>query len=164
MISLILLVVALIAAAIHLNVRKKARTKGRVVEVLLHYLIPINLGVMAVITFVAQIFFGRQIAEIMGWQPNPAFQFEVGMVNLGYAIVGFLSIWQKKGFWFSTVLTNAVFLLGCGIAHIYQLMQGVKASLHGLLFLYVNDIIVPIFLLILVFMYAARSKYFMARD
>jgi len=160
MISLILFIVALIAAILHISARKKVRTTVRVVEIFLGYLIPLNIGVMSFIAFVAQAFYGRQFADMMGWEPNSAFQFEIAVVHLAFALVGFLSIWQRKGFWLSTVLTNSIFFLGCGWAHLSQLMHGMKATWHGFIFLYVNDIVVPIVLLILTFVYTAKNKFF----
>jgi hypothetical protein len=160
MFSLILFLIAILAAIIHISARKKARTTSRVVEIFLGYLIPLNIGVMSFIGFLSQAFYGKQMAEMMGWDPNPAFQFELAVMHLGFAIVGFLSIWQRKGFWLATVLTNSIFLLGCGWAHISQLMHGVKATWHGFIFLYVNDIVVPIVLLVLTLIYSAKNKFF----
>jgi len=160
MISLILFIVALLAAIIHLSTRKKARTTLRVVEIFLGYLIPLNFGVMSFIAFIAQAFYGKQFAEMMGWDPNPGFQFEIAVVHLGFALTGFLAIWQRKGFWLSTVLTSSIFFLGCGWAHLSQLMHGMKATWHGFVFLYVNDIVVPIVLLILTLVYSAKNKFF----
>jgi hypothetical protein len=160
MISLILLIGALVLALIHIRMRKKVRTTARIIEILLAYLIPLNIGVMSLIAFVAQAFYASELAEMMGWKPNPPLQLELAFMHLGFAFVGFYSIWQRKGFWLATVLTNVIFLFGCGWVRFSWLMNGMKATGQGYLFLYVNDLVVPLVLLILTLIYSKKHKFF----
>lgn len=159
MINSILFLVAVVATIVHLSSRKKVRSNGGAIEVLLSYLIPLNIGVMALIIWIADAFYASETAKMMGWLTNSPFQYEVAVANLGFAIVGILSIWQRKGFWLATVLANSTYVLGCAWGH-YRLFYAHTTAMHQGFFLFIDSILLPIVLLALTLMYAKQNKYF----
>ena len=159
MINSIIFLISVIAAIIHLSSRKKARSNGGVIEILLSYLIPLNIGVMALIIWIVNAFYASEAAKMMGWLTNSPFQFEVAVANLGFAIVGILSIWQRKGFWLATVLANSIYVLGCAWGH-YRLFHTHTTAMHHGSFLFIDSVLIPIILLALTLMYARQNKYF----
>ncbi len=165
MLPVILFVVAIIAAIIHLSCRKKHRTSAKVVEVFLGYMIPLNIGAMGIICYIANAFYATETAAMMHWPVGGPFQLQMAMASLGLGIVGILSIWLRKGFWLATVLVDVIFLFGCAWVHIafmmmQQQMGNMETMMHGGLWLYTNDLIIPIIMLVLTLVYAGQHKFF----
>ena len=160
MLPVILFFIAIIIAIIQIAVSKKNLHLVHVVEIFLHYMIPLNIGVMSLIAFIAHAFFSVRTALMIGWEANSPFQFEVAMANLGLGIVGILSIWLKRGFWLSTVISYVVLALGCAWLHLTMVANIGIAPLNYSIYLYANDLIIPIVLLALVLLYASRHNYF----
>lgn len=162
MYPIILSILAFMGASLHLFFSQKRVTKERAVELLLSYILPLNIGVTCLIGFTAHLFFGPQTAALIGWPPHNPFQAEVAMGNLGMAITGILCIWWRKGFWLATILFAAVFFLGAAGVHLVEVARGNTAPYNSGLFLYVGDIALPLLTLFLGFLYARYNKLFKA--
>lgn len=159
MYPLALFIIAVVAALIHFIVGH-GKTFTRAVELLLAYIIPLNIGIGGTIGFIGHIFYGPEIAKEIGWPPNNPFQFEVGIGNLSFAIAGLLCIWQRKGFWMATTIFAGIFFLGAAYGHLVQLAKGDTSPYNTGAFLYIGDIAIPIIYLILTFIYASHHKFF----
>jgi hypothetical protein len=142
-------VVAVIAATgLHLWLGKRPVTGARALEVLLLYLLVIFAGVGGLMAFLGHIFKSQEIALKIGWQLSP-FQFEVAMANLAFGILGILSVWQPGGFRTATGIGYAIFLLGCALGHLREMiLQGNVAPYNVGPVLWVNDLAVPFAILI----------------
>lgn len=161
MIPVILFIISIIAAVIHVAISKKPRTFARWVEVLLAYILPITIGVNALIAAIAHTFYGPEIAALIGWPPHNPFQFEVAMANLSLAVAGFFSIWQRKAFWFATILVSTTLLWGAAGGHIYQMIVNNNHSPYNSgPFLYLGDMAIPLVYFILGWIYAAQNRFF----
>ena len=91
----------------------------------------------------------REIALKIGWQPSP-FQFEVAVANLAFGVLGILCIWQRRGFWTATGIGCAIFLLGCAYGHVRDMTRhGNLAHYNASPVLWVNDLAVPVIILLL---------------
>ncbi|MBS3903706.1 MAG: hypothetical protein KGZ39_00085 [Simkania sp.] len=160
MLPLIFFLIAIVAAIIHLNCRKKSRSSSKLLELFLAYMIPLNIGIMSLIGWIAHSFYGPQTAAMMGWPDSP-FQHLLGMANLGFGLVGILSIWQRKGFWLSTIISYAVFALGCAHGHLMHAATfEYKMHWHHGFLLFINCFFIPIVLLILSIIYSKQNKFF----
>jgi len=157
---MILFVIALCLAIGHLFLTKQPKTAKRTVELLLAYIIPLNIGVATLIGFVGHAFYGPEVAKLIGWPAGNPFQFEVAIGNLAMSVAGFLSIWQRKGFWLATTVFSGVYFLGAAYGHFVQMAQGDTSPYNTGLFLYVGDIVIPMVYLILTGIYAYQNKWF----
>ena len=137
------------ATCLHLWLEKRPVSLMRVAEVLLLYLLVIFVGVGGLMGFLGHTFKAQEIALKIGWQPSP-FQFEVAVANLAFGVLGILCIWQPWGFRTATGIGFATFLLGCGYGHLREMIRdGNFAPYNVGPVLWVNDLAVPLLILIL---------------
>lgn len=160
MYPLVLFIIALIASSLHLVFSKKTATFKRIVEILLAYIIPLNIGVATLIGFVAHAFYGPEIAAQIGWPAHNPFQFEVAIGNLAISVAGFVSIWQRKGFWMATSLFSGIYFLGAAYGHFVQMARGDMSPYNTGIFLYVGDVAIPLIYLGLTLIYCINNKFF----
>ena len=145
------LAAVVVATCLHLWLGKRPVSTRRVAEVLLLYLLVIFVGLGGLMGFLGHTFKAREIALKIGWQPSP-FQFEVAVANLAFGILGILCLWQRRGFWTATGIGYSTFLLGCAYGHLKDMiMQGNFASYNVGPVLWVNDLAVPLAILLLLF-------------
>jgi hypothetical protein len=147
---------------LHLWLGKRPVNGTRVTEVLLLYLLVIFIGVGGLVGFLGHTFKAREIAMKIGWQPSP-FQFEVAMANLAFGVLGTLCLWQRGKFWTATGIGSAIFLLGCAYGHLREMIiQGNFAPYNAGPVLMVNDLAVP--LMILILLWVRRHQAFSRTD
>ncbi|MEW6113748.1 MAG: DUF6790 family protein [Thermodesulfobacteriota bacterium] len=160
MLSFIFLTASLIGFVLHLAISKQPRTRGRIVEVLLLYMLVINIGVGGLLAWYGHTFMADEIARKIGWQPGSPFQFEVAVADLSWGVCGVLCIWLRKEFWTATGMGSAVFFLGCAFGHIRQIVQeGNMAVYNAGPVLWIGDLGVPITILVLLFLrYKSDTK------
>ncbi len=163
MYPLILFIIAILASTLHLLLSKKKTTFRRIVEIALLYIIPLTIGVGALIAFVGHVFFGPMVAAQIGWPAHNPFQFEVGIGNLAMSVAGFFCIWQRRGFWMATTLFSGVFLLGAAYGHLVQIAGGDTSPLNTGIFLYVGDVGIPLIYLGLTLIYCIQNRFFMCK-
>ena len=150
MLSIIFLAATLIGFALHLSLSKQPRTKSRVVELLLLYLLAVNIGIGGILAWYGHTFMADEIARKIGWQPGSPFQFEVALADLSWGVCGVLCIWLRQDFWTATGVGSSVFLLGCAFGHIRQIIQeGNMAVYNAGPVLWIGDIGIPVTILIL---------------
>lgn len=129
---------------------------SQIVDTLLSYVIFFCVGVMGVLGGYAHLFMGPEIAQLIGWQPGSPFQFEVGIANLSYGILGLMSFWVRGNFWGAVVTGWSIFLLGCFVGHIMDYIFHNNTAPYNIgLYIWLEDLVLPIILLGL---YKCRSK------
>jgi cell shape-determining protein MreD len=119
---IVFFVLSLIAAAIHLFRDRQPRTASHVAEVLLLWLLVINVGVGGVFGFIGHTVFADRAAASIGWPAGNPFQTEVGIANLAFGVVGTLCYWFRDQFWLATIIVTSVFQLGAAVGHIRQII------------------------------------------
>lgn len=129
-----------------------ARTREKLIELLLLYQIVFSIGITSLVAFFGLTFMGPYIADYTGWPASP-FEQQLANVNLGYAVLGLLAIWFRKGFWAATVIGFSVWILSDGIHHLYHYLIHHNAAAGNIGVPLWTDFIVPIFLLILLKFY-----------
>ena len=140
-----------VATCLHLWLGKRPVSASRFAEVLLLYVLVFFAGLGGLMAFLGHTFKAQEIALKIGWQPSP-FQFEVAVADLAFGVLGILCIWQRRGFWTATGIGYATFLLGCGYGHLKDMvMQGNFAPYNVGPVLWVNDLAVPLAILLLLF-------------
>ncbi len=159
MLYLIYLAAVILGIGIHLGLAPKPLTKGRVVEVILLYLFIFYVGVGGIIGALAHVFWGPETARGIGWQPGSPFQFEIGMANLAFGVLGILCIWQRGAFWTATGIGFAVLLLGCAYGHVYEMVvHHDYAPYNAGAGIFFNDAVIPLIILVLLGLRAKFSK------
>jgi hypothetical protein len=145
MISFWLFLIAVILAVINIFVRG---IRGpRIAATFLTYLIFFNIGVMGLLAFYAHLFMPDETAQRIGWAIGSPFQSEIGMANLSYGVLGVLAMWLRGRFWVATILGYSILLFGAFVVHMMQWAQGDVAPLNVGIFVWFNDLFVPIVLL-----------------
>ena len=153
MLSVIFLSASLIGFALHLVFSRQPRAKSRVVELLLLYLLVINIGLGCLLAWYGHTFMADEIARKIGWQPGSPFQFEVAVADLSWGVCGVLCIWLRQGFRTATGIGSAVFLLGCAFGHVRGIVEhGNLAIYNAGPILWIGDLGVPITILVLLFL------------
>jgi len=154
MISFYIFLIAVGAALVHYAVTKKHLT-----ELLLLYIIFLNMGLMGLLAAYAHVFMGPETAEKIGWQPGSPFQFEIGMANLSYGILGILAFFLRGRAIPAAVVAWSFFLLGCFVGHIHNyIVTGNAAPYNFGPFIWFYDLFLPLLTLSLLTLRAARRQ------
>jgi len=154
----IFVLLTIIAAILQLFLSKKPKTKNRIIEVFLAWILVIIVGIGSIWAFIGHVFLASTIAATIGWPAGNPFQTEVGVANLSYGILGILCWKFRDNFWVATVIAISVFYLGAAYIHIMNIMQtGNMAPGNAGFALYI-DIIIPIVLIVLLVAYKLSSK------
>jgi hypothetical protein len=72
--------------------------------------------------FTPNVFFTDQAAHLIGWPPGSPFQFEVGVHDGAWGVLGFICIWLGGLFWHPTGLGWSPFMLEATYGHIRQMV------------------------------------------
>ena len=88
MVFLLCFVLALAIGAVHLDRDKQTRTRERVVQTVLLWLLVVCVGVASVLTFMADAFFADKMAASLGWLARNPFQSLVAVANLSIGVLG----------------------------------------------------------------------------
>ena len=149
MFQVIFLVLALIAASIHLALSPQSRSsKAAIAKTYLLHLLFIYVGLMGLLTAYAHIFRPIETSASIGWSTSP-YEYEVGIADLTVGLLGVLCAWFRGNFWLATAIANAVWLLGDAIGHIRQVtLNNNHAANNSGIFLIV-EIIAPTLILFL---------------
>ena len=155
--TLLFPILALLGALVHLYVENQKRTRRRVLEILLVYALVFLAGLGGLWAFVGHTFAADKVATQIGWPTGSPFQSEVAVANLSYAVLGLLAIRLRGLFPVAAGMGYSIFLLGAACVHIrdIRLHQNV-AQFNSGIFLYVQDIAVPLAIL------ALAAAYFFA--
>lgn len=138
---------------ISLLINRKHLSKQKVIDIVLFYLLLIQVGLTGLWAFIGHIFMSDHVAQSIGWATGSPFQLEVAMANLAFGVLGVLCAVFKDGFWLATGIGYAVFLFGAAFVHIREMITaGNYAVYNAGPFLYLNDIGMPVLILVLLAM------------
>jgi hypothetical protein len=147
MLFLLCFVLALAISAVHVYRDKQPRSKGRVVEIVLLWLLVICVGIASVLTFVADAFFADRMAVSLGWPAGNPFQSLVAVANLSIGVLGILCYWRRGDFWVATVIAFSVWWLGAGVVHIKDIVVSANYAPNNAGATPYMNILVPIVLI-----------------
>lgn len=129
---------------------------GFVSNTLLHFMMLLNVGIPALIAAYMHVFLADWTAEMIGWQPGSPFQFEIGMANLAFGVLG-LHAFFRPVYTPAVVIGWSVLLLGCFVGHILDYIRtGNDAPYNFGVYIWFNDLFLPILALALLFI--SRKK------
>src|SRR5262245_61708397 len=116
MITLIVAALSVLLPLVHLRLSGRARTRVGVVHLLLLYALVLDVGVIGLpLGFVPHVFFPDAAARLIGWPPGSPFQFEVGMHDGAWGLLGFLCLWIGGLLLLSTWLVWWGFMIGASV-------------------------------------------------
>ncbi len=158
MLSLVFLVLGLVVGAVHLYLDKQPRTKGRVAEIFLLWLLVITVGIQGIFAFIGHTVFADTTAASIGWPTGNPFQSEVAVANLTVGILGILCYWMRGNFWVATVIGFSVWWLGDAGVHIREIMVAANYAPNNAGVTFYLAILVPVMLIaLLVYYLRARA-------
>jgi hypothetical protein len=147
---LYILLFSILLAAAHIFLMKKPRTLKKMLEVIFMYVMFISVGLTGVLAFYGHVFMGPEIAAKIGWKGGSPFQYEVGVADLSFGVIALLIPWIRGTYWIAAALVNAIFLIGCAVGHIRDLMiHGNTAVYNAGPVLWIGDLLVPVLILAL---------------
>lgn len=153
MIGLVVALLSVVLPLIHLWLSPLPRTRGRAVRLLLVYALVLDVGVIGLLQgFIVHVFFADMAAELIGWPAGSPFQFEVGVHDGAWGILGFLCIWIGGGFRLATGLGWSLFMLGATFGHIRQMVLEGNYAPYNFLTIF-SDGFIAIWLLVLLYLY-----------
>jgi len=159
MIGLAIAFLSVLLPVVHLFISKVPRTKLRVVRILLLYALVLDVGFIGLpMGLVPHVFFADETAKMIGWPPGSPFQFEVGVHDGAWGVLGFLCIWIGGTFWLATGLGWSLFMLGATYGHIHQMVKHGNYAPYNFLTIF-SDGFIGIWLLVLLFLYWRWSGF-----
>lgn len=160
MVAIILLLIALSFAFIYTLTGRRKSSFQKIGETVLASLLFFNIGIMGLIAFFFHVFQADKTAQMIGWPTGSPFQFEMGMTNLAVGVLGILSFWIRDKFWLATILAVSIIYIGCFIGHLIQYSLGNTAPYNIGLVIWINDLFIPILLILLYFGLKGRQLIF----
>lgn len=151
------IMLALAGACLHIAI-KKYRTKDRIIEVLLLYLLVFQVGFGSIWGFMGHAFMADNIASYIGWPTGSPFQFEVAVANLSYGILGVLCARYRGNFWAATIVAFSTFYWGAAYGHIVDMLENsnyAPGNIGAPLYL---DVVLPVVLLVLLISLRGAGK------
>jgi len=150
---------AIIGFLIHFFISKEKRTVKRAVELLLLYILVICVGVGSLFSFAGHLFSADYVAKSIGWPTGSPFQYEVGIANLAFGVLGILCIWLRGNFWIATVTGTTIFLWGAAVGHFKEafLNGNFNPGNFGMV-LWINDIAIPLIIIVLLISLQIMNK------
>jgi Family of unknown function (DUF6790) len=157
--SLFFLVLGLVVGAVHVYLDKQPRTRGRVAEIFLLWMLVITAGLASVSAFIAHTVFADATAASIGWPAGNPFQSEVAVANLAVGILGILCYWMRGNFWIATVIGFSVWWLGDAVVHIRSIVVDANYAPNNAGVTFYLDILVPVFLIALLVYYLNAKRH-----
>jgi hypothetical protein len=154
---LIFWLVSIIAALVHLYVRRPTSAEKKL-EMLLLYQMVFSIGVAGVIGFLGHCFNYEAVARSIGWLPHRQFQFELGSSELGWAIAGFLAIAIRRPlYWFGVSIIPSVMFFLSACQHIWEVVTTGNYAVNNV-WAGIADFLVPLTLTVLFVGYYVRTR------
>jgi hypothetical protein len=110
-------------------------------------------GVPGIVGASGHILAADQVAESIGWPKGSPFQYEVGVANLSFGVLGIMCSWVKGDFWTATVVGYSVFLWGAAIGHVREMVTQKNFNPGNAGLVFYMDVLVPTVLYVLLFTY-----------
>lgn len=142
--SLAMFVVAIVFILIQNTMRHYSVSRY---EITFRWMAFFALGITSLYAFYMHTFYPEIAANAIGWAPSP-FQFEVGMADLAFGVLGVLCYSANYSFRVATVVGTLCWLWGDAIGHAYQMFTNQNFSVGNAGSWFWMDILIPLVLLI----------------
>lgn len=105
-------------------------------------------GVNGIITGTGHLFMPAPIAQSIGWATSP-FQWEVGLADLSYGVLGVMAPSFDRGFWLATIVAFSIFMLGAAAGHVRSMVRDKNFAPGNAGYIFWFDILAPALLITL---------------
>jgi len=144
----IFLPLAIFCFLIHWAIRRKDGA-----HLLLLYLVFFCFGLYGIIDFIVDVFYPTSIAQLLRWPTGSPFQFESGIANLSFGILGLLSIKFRGGFLLATLIGNTIWFWGDTVGHLIRSHGGMDLFSWA-------DVIIPILIWVVYWLSNNRKEHY----
>jgi hypothetical protein len=140
------LFVGIVAAAIHLFIRRKTLDRRTASVLMMKYGLAFCVGFAGIFGAMGHLLRPDEVARSIGWQTGSPFQFEVGVHDLAWGFLGLIGLRYGRQFWLAVITGWSVFMFGAAFGHIREtLSQGNFAPYNFGMIL--PDILIPLVLI-----------------
>lgn len=129
--------------------RSQTKDASTIGSSFIRWILFFSIGLQGLWAFYGHVFLPDQAAADIGWKPSP-FQYEVGVANLGLAVIGFVGAFAGRGFQLAATLMSTCFLWGAAVGHIRQMILAHNFEPGNAGAIFYTDIGIPLALLILI--------------
>src|SRR6266542_3298786 len=106
-------------------------------------------GVAGIIGATGHLLKADDVARSIGWPPGSPFQWEVGVADLGWGVLGVLCPTYGSDFWLAAIVMASIFLLGAAVGHVKQMIVAKNFAPGNAGGVFFADVAIPIFLIVL---------------
>jgi hypothetical protein len=114
-------------------------------------------GVTGIIAASGHLLRADDVARSIGWPPGSPFQWEVGVADLGWGVLGVMCPACGRGFWLATIIVSSIFLIGAAVGHVKQMVVAKNFAPGNAGAVFVADVVVPVFLIALYLTYSGPA-------
>jgi hypothetical protein len=114
-------------------------------------------GVTGIIGATGHLFKADDVARSIGWPPGSPFQWEVGVADLGWGVLGVMCPAYGRDFWLATIVMASIFLIGAAVGHVKQMVVAKNFAPGNAGAVFAADVLVPIFLIVLYLTYSGPA-------
>ena len=143
--SYLFLFLAIIGPYVHIKLKGITSPRSQV-DIFLVYVFVFLVGVSGICAFIWHAFLPEKVALSMGWPPSPQFQFEIGLADLAFGVLGLLSIKWKGDFWKATAIGVSIVLWGAAYRHIEDIILNHNFAPNNAGYVLFYDIFTPLLL------------------
>lgn len=143
LIPLLFIGIAILGTVIQVSREKRNIKNSRKIEILLTWAFLVIIGLGGIWAFVGHTIFADRVAASIGWPEGNPFQQEVAFANLAIGILGLLSLKIEGTFRIATLISYAVFMIGAGIGHLWQIWTVHNLSVNNAGLILWIDIFMP---------------------
>jgi hypothetical protein len=111
------------------------------------------IGVAGIIGASGHLLKADDVARSIGWPPGSPFQWEVGVADLGWGVLGVMCSSRGRDFWLATIIVSSIFLLGAAVGHVKQMVVAKNFAPGNAGAVFAADVLVPVFLIVLYLTY-----------
>ena len=106
-------------------------------------------GIQGFIYATGHMFFSDPVAESIGWPKDSPFQWEVGLANLSYGVLGVLASGRTMDWALATVVAFSIFYLGAAVGHVKDIVTKKNYAAGNAGGVLIVDVLIPVLLIVL---------------
>lgn len=107
------------------------------------------IGVNGIVAGSGHLLFPDPVADSIGWPRGTPWQWEVGVADISYGVLGVMSPAFGRDFWVAAIIVASVFLIGAAAGHVRQLVAAHNLSPGNAGAILYTDVAIPVVAILL---------------